>query len=95
MTLHESSKFTIEHALHVARIQFEPRPNSRALGPAGSVITIGLTRGNKIDLFRGLGFGDFKGLTRFRQSLLFSYSITKKKIRGSSTLKVTFDCSLL
>ena len=43
MTLHESSKITVEHALHVARIQFEARPNSRALRPAGSVMTIGLS----------------------------------------------------
>ena len=37
--LHESSKILVEHALYVARIQ----PNSRTLGMAGSVMTIGLS----------------------------------------------------
>ena len=33
-----TSKIFVEHALHVAR-SLEPRPNSRGLGTAGSVMT--------------------------------------------------------
>lgn len=32
--LPESSKIFVEHALHVTRIQFQPRPNNSALGKA-------------------------------------------------------------
>ena len=39
----ESSKIFAEHALQVARIGFEPRRNSRALGTAGSIMTIGVS----------------------------------------------------
>ena len=49
---------------------FEPRPNSRAVGTAGSVMIIGfakkklsLTREDKIDWSKSSGCGDFKGLT--------------------------------
>ena len=42
-TLHESCKIFVEHVLHVARIQFEPRPNSLELGAACSVMIIGLS----------------------------------------------------
>ena len=41
-TLHELSKILVELSLHVARMQFEPRPNSRELGTASSVMIIGL-----------------------------------------------------
>ena len=41
-TLQESCQIFVEHALIVARMQFEPRPNSHLLGTLGSVMTIGL-----------------------------------------------------
>ena len=77
------------------KYNFQPRPNSRALTTAGSVMTIGLsitgcshskknslTRENKFDYFRRLGWGDFKGLKWFRESLLFSSS--HKETKGGS-----------
>ena len=42
-TLHELSKILVELSLHVARMQFEPRPKSRELGTASSVVIIGLS----------------------------------------------------
>ena len=39
----ESSKIFAEHALQVARVGVELRGNSRALGTAGSIMTIGLS----------------------------------------------------
>ena len=42
-TLQESCQIFVEHALLVARIQFEHSPKSRLLGTAGSVTTIGLS----------------------------------------------------
>ena len=42
-TLHELSKILVELSLHVARMQFEPRPNSRELGTASSVMIISLS----------------------------------------------------
>ena len=41
-TLHELSKILVELSLHVARIQFKPRSNSRELGTASSVMIISL-----------------------------------------------------
>ena len=40
-----------------------------------------LTGLNKIHKFKNLGCGEFKGLTPFRQSLLF-FSLIKKKTKG-------------
>ena len=95
----KSSKNFVEDALHVARIQ---NPNSRVSGTAGSVMNIviliqecsslvakkhSLTREDKIDQFKSLGYDDFKGLTRFSQSLFFSFSI-KEKTKGGSALRL-------
>ena len=79
--------------------RFEPRPNSRALGSAGSVITDGLstngcshsenkfdpglTTENEIDRSRSSSMGEFKGLTQFRQSLLVLL-LTQKDRRDSA-----------
>ena len=49
---------------------------------------------NKIDLFRSSGRGDFKGLTRFRQSLPKISSIIKKWKRGSGCAR-RVNCSNL
>ena len=71
---------------------FETRPNSRAVGTAGSVMIIGfakkklsLTREDKIDWSKSSGCGDFKELTSmwFRQGLLLFSSLKKTK-EGSS-----------
>lgn len=82
----------------------EPRSRSCVLGAAGSIIimTISLsinrcshskeqfepTRGYDIDQFRSLGCSAFIGLTKFRQSLLFSSEI-KKKTKGCSACWVS------
>ena len=69
---------------------FEPRPNSRALSIADSVMTIGFSidrcshskkqfdARNKNVYSRSSGCGDHKGLTRFRQSLFLFPSIKKR-----------------
>ena len=70
--LHKSSKITFEHARHVARIGFKPRParysglnydhrfiNKRML----KLEKTSLTRENKIEQSRSLGCGERKGLT--------------------------------
>ena len=66
---------------------FDYRPNSSALGTAGSVMIIGLSINgsshskkpeNKIDLCKSSGCGDFKGQRQFRQSLLKISSIIKQ-----------------
>ena len=84
-------KNEIEWDLHVARIQ-NPRPNSRTSCTASSVTIIviliknvrcrktSLRRKDKIDQFSS----GFKGLTRFSQSLFFSFSIKEKKKGGST-----------
>ena len=95
-TMKSSNNF-VEDALHVASIQ---NPNSRVSGTAGSVMIIviliqecswlkknSLTREDKIDQFKSLGYDDFKGLTRFSQSLFFSFSI-KEKTKGGSALRL-------
>ena len=86
-------KNEVEWDLHVARIQ-NPRPNSRTSCTASSVTIIviliknvpcrktSLRRKDKIDQFSS-GFGDLKGLTRFSQSLFFSFSI-KENTKGGS-----------
>ena len=42
--LHESIKSFAEHAPRVVEYSFDPRRNSLALAPAGSVMTIGLSK---------------------------------------------------
>ena len=86
-------KNEVEWDLHVARIQ-NRRPNSRTSCTAGSVTIIviliqkcsrwktSFTRKDKNDQFSS-GYGDLKGLTRFSQSLFFSFSI-KEKTKGGS-----------
>ena len=71
---------------------FEPRPKSHALGKADLVMNIDLSiigcshsknqfddMKKKIFQYRNLGFGDFNRLMRFKQSLLFSFSLKKSK----------------
>ena len=48
---------------------------------------------NKIDWSRSLNFGDFKGLTGFRQTFLVSFSI--KKAKGSSVRRAHLPSPLL
>ena len=80
---------------------FEPRPNRCELGTAGSVMTIGLSINeclhskkpeSKIDICRSSGCDDFKGWTRFRQSLLKISSIIKKWLGDSSRRMTCFTC---
>ena len=95
-SLHKSSTIFVEHALHVARINFEPKANSRALSTVGSVMSIGLSVNRcshtKKPVWREKtrltspevqAAGDLKDLTRFRKSLLFSSSL--KKTKGDSS----------
>ena len=94
----KSSKNFVEDALHVARIQnpgliaeclvgglsYDHRYiNTRMLVAKKN----SLTREDKIDQFRSLGYDDFKGLARFSQSLFFSFSI-KEKTKGGSALRL-------
>ena len=65
---------------------FKPRPNSRTLGTATSVLTIGLSmRSREVP-----GYGCFKGLTHFRESpllhLMDSGSSSKMASRTNDSL---------
>ena len=72
----KSGKIFTEHALHVARIQFQ---NQAAIAsyPWFSELSVSraretrLTGGNKIGLSRSWGCGNFKGLMGFKHSLNF------------------------
>ena len=89
----KSSKNFVEDVLHVARVQF-PRPIDERLVQRAHLWSSlyqyknargwknSLRRKNKIDQFSS-GYGDFKGKTRFSQSLFFSFSI-KEQTKGSS-----------
>ena len=83
---------------------FEPRPNSRAVGTAGSVMIIGfakkklsLTREDKIDWSKSSGCGDFKGLTSmwFRQGLLLFSSLKKTKEGSSRRVHLSAPSTIL
>ena len=81
---------------------FESRPNSRAVGTAGSVLIIGLSRKNQFDarkqdwLVQKFGLGDFKGLTSmwFRQGLLLFSSVKKTK-EGSRRVHLSARSTIL
>ena len=81
----KSSKNFVKDVLHVARIQFPRSIAERLVQQAQLWSSLyqyknargwknSLRRKNKIDQF-GSGYGDFKGMTRFSQSLFFSVSI--------------------
>ena len=100
LCLHQVKSLLTVHWMPLAE-NFAPRPNRCELGTAGSVLTIGLSINecldskkpeNKIDLCRSSGCGDFKGLTRFRQSLLKISYIIKKWKGGSSRRMTCFTC---
>ena len=93
----KSSKDFIEDALHVARVQNPGLIAERLVQRAQLWSSLYkyknargrktcLTRRDKTDQFSS-GYGDFKGLTRFSQSLFFSFSI-KEKTKGGSAQRL-------
>ena len=58
--------------------RFELRPNSHALVTAGSVMTIDLSF-KRMLAHRLTDFSDFKGVTGYRKSLIFSAPLARSK----------------
>ena len=71
-TLHESCKILVEHALVLLGYSFEPRLISRAYGTEGSDTAIGLSKTECSHSEKTVS--NFKGLKRFSESRLFSFS---------------------
>ena len=83
---------------------FEPRPNSRAMGTAGSVMIIGFAKKKpvwrektRLTGSKSSGCGDFKELTSmwFRQGLLLFSSLKKTKEGSSRRVHLSAPSTIL